>query len=294
MSYAPYVPNKGKNGSAKLPQQNATVTTSSYCQKPSTSPYGTPSSAANPPIGFGAGMASTTPTPYNNAYGPAPHPTAATGYTTTTGNTNAYGSKPVGIVNPTPTTYNPYGNNPKTAVANNNYNNITPTSMLPDFAQALDHPPPTHHSVVIGAPSFAPGTTTSSQCSPSQVKRNDDTVVVATAYPVNQIGASGVSPSVMNSSIYQGGPTNGLISEGNPTKCHKVDYEIKGHEMQLVEIELDPGEVVIGEAGAMMFMEDNIKFEAKFGDGSEPKVRIQISSDGPYPFRFYVLDFDPS
>lgn len=42
--------------------------------------------------------------------------------------------------------------------------------------------------------------------------------------------------------------------------------------MQLVEIELDPTETVIGEAGAMMFMEDGIKFESKFGDGSEPKT----------------------
>jgi uncharacterized protein (AIM24 family) len=41
--------------------------------------------------------------------------------------------------------------------------------------------------------------------------------------------------------------------------------------MQLVEIELDPRETVIGEAGAMMFMEDGIKFESKFGDGAEPK-----------------------
>ena len=42
--------------------------------------------------------------------------------------------------------------------------------------------------------------------------------------------------------------------------------------MQLVEIELDPNETVIGEAGAMMFMEDGIKFESKFGDGSEAKT----------------------
>ena len=41
--------------------------------------------------------------------------------------------------------------------------------------------------------------------------------------------------------------------------------------MQLVEIELDPQETVIAEAGAMMFMEDGIEFKTKFGDGSEPK-----------------------
>jgi uncharacterized protein (TIGR00266 family) len=74
-----------------------------------------------------------------------------------------------------------------------------------------------------------------------------------------------------SSVTYNGGPTNGIVSEGNPVKCHKVDYEIKGHEMQLVEVELDPEETVIAEAGAMMFLEDDIEFKAKFGDGSEPK-----------------------
>ena len=53
-------------------------------------------------------------------------------------------------------------------------------------------------------------------------------------------------------------------------KCHEVDYEIKGSEMQLVEIELDPGETVIAEAGSMTYMEDGIVFETKMGDGSDP------------------------
>jgi len=76
---------------------------------------------------------------------------------------------------------------------------------------------------------------------------------------------------ISDSQVHQGGPSGGLVSEGNPVRCHKIDYEIKGSEMQLVEIELDPTETVIGEAGAMMFMEDGIKFEAKFGDGADPK-----------------------
>ncbi len=50
---------------------------------------------------------------------------------------------------------------------------------------------------------------------------------------------------------------------------HEVDYEIIGHDIQLVEIELDPGETVIAEAGAMAYMEQDIKFEARMGDGSE-------------------------
>lgn len=52
-------------------------------------------------------------------------------------------------------------------------------------------------------------------------------------------------------------------------RCHEVDYEIIGHDMQIVEVELDPGETVIAEAGAMNYMEDGIGFEAKMGDGSE-------------------------
>ncbi len=51
---------------------------------------------------------------------------------------------------------------------------------------------------------------------------------------------------------------------------HEVDYEIKGESMQLVEVELDPGETVIAEAGAMTYMEEGISFEARMGDGSEP------------------------
>ncbi len=51
-------------------------------------------------------------------------------------------------------------------------------------------------------------------------------------------------------------------------RCHEVDYEIIGHGIQMVEIELDPGETVIAEAGAMNFMEAGISFDTKMGDGS--------------------------
>jgi len=50
---------------------------------------------------------------------------------------------------------------------------------------------------------------------------------------------------------------------------HEVDYEIFGDDMQMVEVELDPGETVIAEAGAMNYLEEGIRFEAKMGDGSE-------------------------
>ncbi|WP_027359390.1 TIGR00266 family protein [Desulforegula conservatrix] len=52
-------------------------------------------------------------------------------------------------------------------------------------------------------------------------------------------------------------------------QCHEVDFEIIGNDMQVVEVELDPGETVVAEAGAMNWMEDGISFEAKMGDGSD-------------------------
>ena len=48
-----------------------------------------------------------------------------------------------------------------------------------------------------------------------------------------------------------------------------VDYEIKGAEMQFVEVELDPGEAAVGEAGSMMFMDAGIGMDTVFGDGSQ-------------------------
>lgn len=52
-------------------------------------------------------------------------------------------------------------------------------------------------------------------------------------------------------------------------RCHEIDYEILGASMQMVEVELDPQETVIAEAGAMNYMEDGVEFETKMGDGSE-------------------------
>lgn len=50
---------------------------------------------------------------------------------------------------------------------------------------------------------------------------------------------------------------------------HEIDYKIHGHEMQFVEVELDPNEAVVSEAGSMMFMEDGVAMETIFGDGSK-------------------------
>ena len=53
-------------------------------------------------------------------------------------------------------------------------------------------------------------------------------------------------------------------------RSHELDYRIIGDDIQLVEIELDPRETVIAEAGSMMYMDYQIKFETKMGDGSDP------------------------
>ena len=52
-------------------------------------------------------------------------------------------------------------------------------------------------------------------------------------------------------------------------QMHEIDYQIHGDDMQFVEIELDPNEAVVAEAGAMMFMDEAIAMETIFGDGSK-------------------------
>lgn len=52
-------------------------------------------------------------------------------------------------------------------------------------------------------------------------------------------------------------------------RAHEIDFEIFGNEMQFVEIELDPQESAVSEAGSMMYMSANIQMETIFGDGSE-------------------------
>src|SRR4051812_4180994 len=50
---------------------------------------------------------------------------------------------------------------------------------------------------------------------------------------------------------------------------HEVDYKIYGDDMQFVEVELDPMEAAVAEAGGMMYMDDGIQMETIFGDGSQ-------------------------
>ena len=55
---------------------------------------------------------------------------------------------------------------------------------------------------------------------------------------------------------------------------HTIDYTIHGDDMQIVSIQLDPQETVIAEAGSMNWMDVDITFEAKMGDGSQPEKGI--------------------
>jgi uncharacterized protein (TIGR00266 family) len=51
-------------------------------------------------------------------------------------------------------------------------------------------------------------------------------------------------------------------------KSHELSYKLYGDDLQFVEVELDPGEIVVAEAGGMIYMEERIKMESVFGDGS--------------------------
>jgi len=57
-------------------------------------------------------------------------------------------------------------------------------------------------------------------------------------------------------------------------RSHELDYRILGDDIQLVEIELDPMETVIAEAGSMMYMDNQVRFETKMGDGSDPNQSL--------------------
>jgi uncharacterized protein (TIGR00266 family) len=52
-------------------------------------------------------------------------------------------------------------------------------------------------------------------------------------------------------------------------RAHDIDFVIHGNEMQFVEVELDPGEAAVAEAGSFMYMTPGIQMETIFGDGSQ-------------------------
>jgi uncharacterized protein (TIGR00266 family) len=61
----------------------------------------------------------------------------------------------------------------------------------------------------------------------------------------------------------------GLPASSAPRVMHEIDYQVYGDDMQFVEVELDPMEAAVAEAGAMMYMDDGIEMETIFGDGSQ-------------------------
>ncbi len=66
--------------------------------------------------------------------------------------------------------------------------------------------------------------------------------------------------------------SGGMRHSGRGGSADDIDFEIKGHEMQFVEIELDPGESAIAEAGSMMFKSPTVDMDTIFGDGTvKPK-----------------------
>ena len=76
-----------------------------------------------------------------------------------------------------------------------------------------------------------------------------------------QVPEQAAASELVHAEVYKP-PTN--------RRCHEVDYQIVGDDLQMVIVELDPQETVIAEAGAMTYMEEGIDFETKMGDGAEP------------------------
>lgn len=105
-----------------------------------------------------------------------------------------------------------------------------------------------------------------------------DLVSSGTITPTTQVWSPGMESWVVASSVlphlFAGAATPPPMNMQANSKrgSHEIDYKIIGESIQMVEVELDPQETVIAEAGSMNYMEDGISFEAKMGDGSEPEA----------------------
>jgi uncharacterized protein (TIGR00266 family) len=90
----------------------------------------------------------------------------------------------------------------------------------------------------------------------------------------DHVFSDGMEGWVAASSVPELGATSSVAAAPPPPPTSRrmtadeVDFEVAGHEMQYVKVELDPGESVVAEAGGMMFMEDGIQMQTIFGDGS--------------------------
>ena len=87
-----------------------------------------------------------------------------------------------------------------------------------------------------------------------------------------------ITELMVTSSKVSGSPT-GIAPPPSPSvhtsTSDEVDYKIFGAEMQFVEVELDPGESVIAEAGAMMYKDSTVDMDTIFGDGSAKSSQIR-------------------
>lgn len=86
-------------------------------------------------------------------------------------------------------------------------------------------------------------------------------------YPNNSGNTGGYSDS--HGTNPGGAPSSYSGTGREGTRADVIDYEIFGHETQYVEITLDPSEMAIAEAGAMMYMDSHIQMDTVFGDPSE-------------------------
>ncbi len=102
----------------------------------------------------------------------------------------------------------------------------------------------------------------------------NDLVAIGTIRRETNVWSEGMSEWQAASKVlpvlFQGAGTPPPVPAVAGGRSHEIDYEIIGESIQMVEIELDPGETVIAEAGAMNYMNDGITFETKMGDGSQP------------------------
>ncbi len=83
---------------------------------------------------------------------------------------------------------------------------------------------------------------------------------------------SAFAAHVKGSTAASAGPAAGAPFTPPPApgrRAHDIDFEVHGNEMQFVEVELDPGEGAVAEAGSMMYMTSGIQMETIFGDGSQ-------------------------
>jgi len=76
-------------------------------------------------------------------------------------------------------------------------------------------------------------------------------------------------PPLPGDTAFKRGASDTILSANPaPKNADEIDFKIFGAEMQFVEIELDPGESTVAEAGAMMYKESSVQMETIFGDGS--------------------------